>query len=184
MKYDQQLRDTAKAMVASGKGLLAADESSGTADKRFKAVGLDTTEENRRTYRQLLLTADGVEKYLSGVILFDETIRQKDDSGTPFADVLKSKGIVPGIKVDKGAKDLALHEGEKVTEGLDGLRERFAEYASMGAGFAKWRAVITIVGRRFAFRSLLCTQMPTLWPVMPLWPRGWHRACSRAGSIA
>lgn len=144
MKYDQQLRDTAKAMVASGKGLLAADESSGTADKRFEAVGLEKTEENRRAYRQLLLTADGVEEYLSGVILFDETIRQKSDDGTPFADVLKSKGIIPGIKVDKGAKDLALHEGEKVTEGLDGLRERFAEYAKMGAGFAKWRAVITI----------------------------------------
>jgi fructose-bisphosphate aldolase class I len=146
MKYDQQLRDTAKAMVASGKGLLAADESSGTANKRFQAVGLDTTEENRRTYRQLLLGADGVEQYLSGVILFDETIRQKDDSGKPFADVLKDKGIIPGIKVDKGAHELALHEGEKVTEGLDGLRERFAEYAQMGAGFAKWRAVITIVG--------------------------------------
>ncbi len=146
MKYDQQLRDTAKAMVVPGKGLLAADESSGTADKRFKSVGLEATEENRRTYRQLLLTADGVEQYLSGVILFDETIRQKDDSGTPFADVLKAKGIVPGIKVDMGAKDLALHEGEKVTEGLDGLRERFAEYAKLGAGFAKWRAVYTIIG--------------------------------------
>ncbi len=146
MKYDQQLRDNAKAMVATGKGLLAADESSGTADKRFEAVGLEKTEENRRAYRQLLLTADGVEQYLSGVILFDETIRQKDDSGTPFADVLKAKGIIPGIKVDMGAKDLALHEGEKVTEGLDGLRERFAEYAKLGAGFAKWRAVITIIG--------------------------------------
>ncbi len=146
MNYDQQLKDTAKAMVASGKGLLAADESSGTADKRFASVGIESSEENRRTYRQLLLTADGVEKYLSGVILYDETIRQADDSGKPFADVLKAKGIIPGIKVDMGAKDLALHEGEKMTEGLDGLRDRFAEYAKMGAGFAKWRAVITING--------------------------------------
>lgn len=146
MKYDQQLRDTAKAMVATGKGLLAADESSATAEKRLTAVGLEHTEEVRREYRQLLLTTEGVEQYLSGVILFDETIRQKDDNGTPFPEVLKAKGIIPGIKVDAGAKDLALHEGEKVTEGLDGLRERFAEYAAMGAGFAKWRAVITIIG--------------------------------------
>ncbi len=146
MKYDQQLRDTAKAMVAPGKGLLAADESNPTCAKRFESVGLENTEENRRTYRQLLLTTPGVEQYLSGVILFDETIRQKDDSGKPFTEVLKAEGIIPGIKVDKGAKDLALHEGEKVTEGLDGLRERFAEYAKMGAGFAKWRAVYTIIG--------------------------------------
>jgi fructose-bisphosphate aldolase class I len=146
MTYDQQLRDTAKAMVAPGKGLLAADESNPTAEKRLTAVGLESTEEIRRAYRQLLLTTQGVEQYLSGVILFDETIRQKDDSGTPFPDVLKREGIIPGIKVDMGAKDLALHEGEKVTEGLDGLRERFAEYAELGAGFAKWRAVITIDG--------------------------------------
>jgi fructose-bisphosphate aldolase class I len=146
MKYDQQLRDTAQTMVASGKGLLAADESSPTANKRLTAVGLESTEEVRREYRQMLLTTPGVEQYLSGVILFDETIRQKDDNGTPFAEVLKAKGIIPGIKVDAGAKDLALHEGEKVTEGLDGLRERFAEYAGLGAGFAKWRAVYTIIG--------------------------------------
>lgn len=146
MKYEQQLKDTAQAMVAPGKGLLAADESSPTAAKRFESVGVENSEENRRAYRQLLLTTDGIEDYLSGVILFDETIRQKDDTGTPFADVLKAKGIIPGIKVDMGAKDLALHEGEKVTEGLDGLRERFADYAAMGAGFAKWRAVYTIIG--------------------------------------
>ncbi len=146
MKYEDQLKATVKAMLAPGKGLLAADESSATAAKRFDAVGVENTEENRRLYRQLLLTSDGVEDFLSGVILYDETIRQKDDAGTPFADVLKQKGIVPGIKVDMGAKDLALHPGEKFTEGLDGLRERFAEYASMGAGFAKWRAVITIDG--------------------------------------
>ncbi len=155
MKYDQQLKDTAQAMVASGKGLLAADESSGTADKRFASVGIESSEENRRTYRQVLLTTEGVEKYLSGVILYDETIRQVDDSGTPFADVLKTKGIIPGIKVDMGAKDLALHEGEKMTEGLDGLRERFAEYAKMGAGFAKWRAVITISGNELPSKACI-----------------------------
>ncbi len=148
MKYEQQLKDTAKAMVAPGKGLLAADESSGTVQKRFDAVGLDCTPESRRTWRQLLCTTDGIEEYLSGIILFDETIRQTDDSGKPFADVLKSRGIIPGIKVDMGAKDLALHPGELVTEGLDGLRERFAQYAALGAGFAKWRAVITIDGDR------------------------------------
>jgi fructose-bisphosphate aldolase class I len=146
VKYEDQLKTNAKAMVAAGKGLLAADESAATAEKRLTAVGLESTEEVRREYRQLLLTTPGVEKYLSGVILFDETIRQKDDSGTPFADVLKAEGILPGIKVDAGAKDLALHEGEKVTEGLDGLRERFAEYARLGAKFAKWRAVYTIIG--------------------------------------
>ena len=144
MKYEDQLKATVQAMMATGKGLLAADESSGTVAKRFDAVNLENTEENRRQWRQLLLTAEGNEKFLSGVILYDETIRQKDDNGTPFADALKQKGIIPGIKVDMGAKDLALHPGEKVTEGLDGLRERFAEYASMGAGFAKWRAVVTI----------------------------------------
>jgi fructose-bisphosphate aldolase class I len=143
---EDKLKSTAKAMLASGKGLLAADESSNTVAKRFEAVGLDNTEENRRAYRQFLLSAPGNEAFLSGVILFDETIRQKDDNGTPLADVLKQKGIIPGIKVDTGAKDLALHPGEKVTEGLDGLRERFAEYGKMGAEFAKWRAVITIDG--------------------------------------
>lgn len=148
MKYEQQLKDTAAAMVAPGKGLLAADESSTTANKRLAAVGLESTSETRRNYRQLLLTTEGIEKYLSGVILFDETIRQNDDTGKPFAEVLKDRGIIPGIKVDMGAKDLALHPGEMVTEGLDGLRERFAEYAEMGAGFAKWRAVITIDGDR------------------------------------
>jgi fructose-bisphosphate aldolase, class I len=148
MKYEQQLQDTAQAMLAPGKGLLAADESSNTADKRLEAVGLESTPEIRRRYRQLLLTTDGIEQYLSGVILFDETIRQSDDAGKAFADCLKAKAIVPGIKVDIGAKDLALHPGELVTEGLDGLRERFAEYASLGARFAKWRAVITIDGNR------------------------------------
>jgi fructose-bisphosphate aldolase class I len=146
MQYEDQLKTTVKAMMAAGKGLLAADESNATAAKRFESVGIENTEENRRAYRQLLLTADGIGEFLSGVILFDETIRQKDDNGTPFPEVLKKEGIIPGIKVDAGAKDLALHPGEKVTEGLDGLRERFAEYAEMGAGFAKWRAVYMIIG--------------------------------------
>jgi len=146
MKFEDQLKTTAKTMLAPGKGLLAADESSATCAKRFEAVGVENTEENRRLYRQLLVGAPGNEQFLSGVIFYDETIRQKDDSGTLFPEVLKQKGIIPGIKVDLGAKDLALHPGEKVTEGLDGLRERFAEYAAMGAGFAKWRAVYTIIG--------------------------------------
>jgi fructose-bisphosphate aldolase, class I len=131
-------------MVARGKGILAADESSGTCEKRFKSVNVECTEENRRAYRGLLFTTPGVEQYVSGVILFDETLRQKADDGTPFPAYLAGKGIIPGIKVDKGAMDLALCPGEKVTEGLDGLRARLAEYFKLGARFAKWRAVITI----------------------------------------
>jgi fructose-bisphosphate aldolase class I len=124
--------------------VLAADESSGTCEKRFKSVGVECTEENRRTYRGLLFTTPGVEQYVSGVILFDETMRQKTNDGVPFPDYLARKGILPGIKVDKGAMDLALCPGEKVTEGLDGLRPRLADYFKLGARFAKWRAVITI----------------------------------------
>jgi fructose-bisphosphate aldolase class I len=131
-------------MVAKGKGILAADESSGTCESRFKAVGVPCTEENRRAYRGLLFTTPGIEQFISGVILYDETIRQKTNDGVPFADYLTGKGIIPGIKVDTGAKPLALCPGEKVTEGLDGLRERLAEYFRLGARFAKWRAVITI----------------------------------------
>lgn len=138
------LAKTAKQMVAYGKGILAADESNATCNKRFVSVGVPETEEMRRSYRDLLLTAEGNEQYLSGVILFDETIRQKASDGTPFAEILKKKGIIPGIKVDKGPIDFAGHPGEVVTSGLDGLRERFAEYKALGAGFAKWRAVITI----------------------------------------
>jgi fructose-bisphosphate aldolase class I len=138
------LAKTAAAMVARGKGVLAADESSGTCEKRFKSVGVECTEENRRTYRGLLFTTPGVEQYVSGVILFDETLRQKTNDGVPFPDYLARKGILPGIKVDKGAMDLALCPGEKVTEGLDGLRPRLADYFKLGARFAKWRAVITI----------------------------------------
>jgi fructose-bisphosphate aldolase, class I len=159
---EDQLKQTAQAMVAPGKGLLAADESSATCAKRFETVNLEDTEENRRQWRQLLLTAEGVEQYLSGVILYDETIRQKDDSGTPFPEVLKRKGVIPGIKVDMGAKDLALHPGEKVTEGLDGLRERFAEYYGLGARFAKWRAVVTIEGDRLPTAACLAANAHAL----------------------
>ncbi|MGH8274634.1 MAG: class I fructose-bisphosphate aldolase [Gammaproteobacteria bacterium] len=138
------LTETAARMVAPGKGLLAADESSPTIAKRFDAVGVESTEENRRAYRNLLFTAPDIENYISGVILFDETIRQSASSGEPFPKLLEGRGILPGIKVDKGAKALAGHAGEKVTEGLDGLRERFAEYYKLGARFSKWRAVIAI----------------------------------------
>ncbi len=138
------LSKTAAAMVAKGKGLLAADESSGTCETRFKSVNVECTEENRRAYRGLLFTTPGVEQFVSGVILYDETIRQKTNDGVAFPDYLAKKGILPGIKVDSGAKNLALCAGEKVTEGLDGLRERLAAYFKLGARFAKWRAVITI----------------------------------------
>jgi fructose-bisphosphate aldolase class I len=140
----QALESTAKTMVAPGKGLLAMDESTPTCKSRFEKVGIDCTEENRRAYRDLLVTTKGLSEYVGGAILFDETIRQKTLAGTPFAEYLGKVGIVPGIKVDKGAKDLAGHAGEKVTEGLDGLRERLAEYYGLGARFTKWRAVITI----------------------------------------
>ena len=140
-----ELAATARAIVAPGKGILAADESSGTIKKRFDKIGVESTEENRRFYRDLLFTTEGVEEFISGVILFDETIRQSSSDGVPFPKVLADKGIIPGIKVDKGAKPLALAaEGETVTEGLDGLRERFAEYRDLGARFAKWRATYTI----------------------------------------
>lgn len=138
------LQKTAQAMVAPGKGILAIDESHSTCKKRFEALGVECNEENRRQYRQLLVTAPGIEQYISGYILFDETLRQKTDGGMPFPKVLMDKGIMPGIKVDAGPKELALNPGEKVTEGLDGLRERLAEYKALGAKFAKWRAVITI----------------------------------------
>jgi fructose-bisphosphate aldolase class I len=140
----QLLSRTAAAMVARGKGILAADESSGTCETRFKTVKADCTEQNRRAYRGLLFGTPGVEQFLSGVILFDETIRQKSDDGTPFPQYLAKKGIIPGIKVDKGVVDIPLSPGEKITEGLDGLSKRLEEYFQMGARFAKWRAVITI----------------------------------------
>jgi fructose-bisphosphate aldolase class I len=138
------LHETARALVAEGKGILAADESDGTIKKRLDSIGVESTEENRRSYRELLFTTPGAEEFISGVILFDETIRQSALDGTPFPELLESKGIIPGIKVDKGAKPLALAEGETITEGLDGLRERLAEYRSLGARFAKWRATYSI----------------------------------------
>jgi fructose-bisphosphate aldolase class I len=138
------LESTAKALVAEGKGILAADESDGTIKKRFDSIGIESTEENRRAYRDLLFTTDGVEEYISGVILFDETIRQAGVDGTPFPKLLESKGIIPGIKVDKGAKPLANSEDETITEGLDGLRERLEDYRGLGARFAKWRATYSI----------------------------------------
>ena len=140
----QELEQTAKAMVASGKGILAIDESFPTIKKRFDSINIESTEENRRAYRDLLITNPGGSDFISGMILFDETIRQSTADGTPFTKALIDQGIMPGIKVDAGAKDLAGHPGEKVTEGLDGLRDRLAEYKSLGAKFAKWRAVITI----------------------------------------
>ena len=136
----------AQAMVAPGKGILAADESTGTIEKRFTSIKVESTEENRRAYRDMLFSARGLGQYISGVILYDETMRQKSSDGTPFVELLSRNGILPGIKVDTGAKPLALCPGETVTEGLDNLAKRCAEYAKMGAKFAKWRAVITIGG--------------------------------------
>jgi fructose-bisphosphate aldolase class I len=135
---------TAKAMVAEGKGLLAMDESTPTCNKRFEKVGIPQTEGNRRSYRELIVTTPCLGEFISGVILYDETIRQSRKDGTPFVKVITDAGIIPGIKVDTGAQDMAAHPGEKITEGLDGLRGRLAEYSQMGARFAKWRAVITI----------------------------------------
>ena len=139
-----ELKTVARAIVADHKGVLAADESNGTIKKRFDAVGVESTEETRRRYREILFTAPGIEAHVGGVILYDETLRQATRDGVPFAEHLARRGIVPGIKVDRGAKALALCPGDKVTEGLDGLRERLAEYQELGARFAKWRAVIEI----------------------------------------
>ena len=139
-----ELNSIAQAMVAPNKGILAADESTPTIAKRFKDIDTESTEANRQTYRNMLFSSPGISDYISGVILFDETIRQTNNEGIPFPEYLTSLGIVPGIKVDKGAKELAACQGEKVTEGLDGLRERLNEYYALGARFAKWRAVITI----------------------------------------
>jgi fructose-bisphosphate aldolase, class I len=144
MMTEQEMISTAKAMVAPGKGILAADESYGTANKRFEKLGIPTTEEMRRAYREMLFTTPGIGEFFSGVILFDETIRQGTKTGIPFPEVLRSSGIIPGIKLDTGAKPLAAAKDELVTEGLDGLRDRIAEYVQLGARFAKWRAVITI----------------------------------------
>jgi len=140
----EQMVEIARAMVAPGKGILAIDESSGTIQKRFAGVGVECTEASRLDYRSMMLTTPALGESISGAILFDETIRQKMADGTPLVEVMQRAGILAGIKVDKGAKALAGFAGEKITEGLDGLRERLAEYAELGASFAKWRAVITI----------------------------------------
>ena len=142
--FERELAATAAAMVAPGKGILAIDESSGTIKKRFDLIGVESTVESRRAYRDLLITADGLSQFISGMILYDETIKQATTAGTPFPAAMKKTGILTGIKVDTGAKALAGGAGEQVTEGLDGLRERLAEYKKLGATFAKWRAVITI----------------------------------------
>jgi fructose-bisphosphate aldolase, class I len=140
----QKLNETAKAMMAGDKGLLAMDESTPTANKRFAAAGIPQNEETRRAYRDMIVTTRGLGDYLNAAILVDETIRQQTKAGVPFAKALERQGIIPGIKVDAGAKLMAAHPGEKLTSGLDGLRERLAEYGKLGARFAKWRAVITI----------------------------------------
>ena len=146
MEYRDLLIQTAKNMVKKGKGILAADESSPTCGKRFESIGVESTFENRNEYRDMLFRSENIQNYISGVILFDETFRQSTtcSNKTPFTDYLQSKGIIPGIKVDTGAKDLAGFNNEKITEGLDGLRERLQEYFNLGARFAKWRAVINI----------------------------------------
>lgn len=139
-----EIQTTAEMLVAGEKGILAADESFGSIQKRFEPLGISSTAETRRAYRDLFFATPGIEDYISGVILFDETIRQTGADNIPFPDLLKENGIIPGIKVDKGTRPLPQYPGEKVTEGLDGLRERLAEYRSMGARFAKWRAVFSI----------------------------------------
>lgn len=144
MTDKEDLELTAEAMVAPGKGILAADESLGTIEKRFTKINLPSTEENRRAYRELLFTTPGVEEFISGVILFDETIRQKASTGVALVEILKGKGIIPGIKVDQGTESPPGSPNEKLTRGLDGLAARLHEYASLGARFTKWRAVITI----------------------------------------
>jgi fructose-bisphosphate aldolase, class I len=144
MGLRSELHETARALVAPGKGILAADESGGTIKKRFDSIDVESTEDNRRAYREMLFRTKGAADHVSGVILFDETIRQKTADGTPLVELLEKQGVIPGIKVDAGAKPLAFSEGETVTEGLDGLRERLADYRALGARFAKWRATYSI----------------------------------------
>lgn len=142
--YKEELIATAKAIVRPGFGILAADESTGTIGKRFAPIGLENTEDNRRRYRELLFTTEGLEEHISGVIMFDETLRQSAANGTKFVDILKSKNIIAGIKVDKGVKPISGTHGETATQGIDDLDVRTAEYYQLGARFAKWRAVLKI----------------------------------------
>ena len=144
MNFEADLIQTCKEIAQKGKGILAADESTNTIGKRFDAINTESTEANRQAYRQMLFTAPGMENHISGVILFEETLFQKTDDDVPFPKLLASKGVVPGIKIDKGLVDLALTDEEKITQGLDGLPERLAEYKKAGARFAKWRAVYNI----------------------------------------
>ena len=141
---NDEIRATANAMVQRGKGILAADESTGTIGRRLSSIGLENTEANRKAWRNLLFSTKGYGEHISGVILYDETLRQSADDGTPFVDMLRSEGVIPGIKVDKSTNPLAGARGELITDGLDGLRDRLAEYRELGAKFTKWRAVITI----------------------------------------
>jgi fructose-bisphosphate aldolase class I len=157
----ENLEAVAKKLVAPGKGILAADESTGTIEKRLKGINVPSTEENRRMYREILFTTKGAGEFISGVILFDETIRQKTRDGRSFVEVLEQQGIVPGIKVDKGAKAMANFPGEKITEGLDGLRDRLKEYRQLGARFAKWRAVIAI-GEKIPTRGCIASNAEAL----------------------
>ena len=174
-----ELTRIAGAMVAKGKGILAADESTGTIKKRFDTIKLDSTEEHRRAYREMLFTTPGAAESVSGVILYDETIRQKTNDGTPFPQYLAKQGIIPGIKVDPGAKPLAAFPGETITEGLDGLRERLIEYHSLGARFAKWRAVIDI-GAGHSDRVRDRGQRARAGPLRGALPGERHRADRRA----
>lgn len=161
MDFSDELEQTASLLLQPGKGLLAADESLGTIERRFAAVGVESTPESRRAYRELLFTAPGIGEQISGVILFDETIRDRAGDGTPFPELLRRRGAVPGVKVDLGAKALALAPDESVTEGLDGLRERLAEYKALGARFTKWRAVLKI-GPRIPSDSCLAVNAHAL----------------------
>jgi fructose-bisphosphate aldolase, class I len=158
---NENLESVARKLVAPGKGILAADESTPTIEKRLKSIGVASTEENRRAYREVLFTTAGADEFISGVILFDETIRQKTRDGRTFVAALEQQGIIPGIKVDKGAKAMANFPDEKATEGLDGLRERLAEYRKLGARFAKWRAVIAI-GDQIPTRKCIATNAELL----------------------
>jgi fructose-bisphosphate aldolase class I len=170
----QELIDTAKTLVAGDKGLLAMDESNSTCNERFARLGIPQTEETRRAYRELIVTTPGLGECISGVIFYDETIRQQKKDGTPFVKVITDTGIIPGIKVDTGEEDMAGHPGEKITGGLDGLRDRLAEYSHMGARFAKWRAVIA-VGNGIPSRG--CEEAH----VLPAQQALYHRArCNRA----
>jgi fructose-bisphosphate aldolase class I len=183
----QELKHIAGKIVADDKGLLAMDESNPTCEKRFAKWGIPQTVEARRAYRELIVTTPGLGECISGAILYDETIRQKKKDGTPFVKAITDAGIVPGIKVDTGAKDMAAHPGEKVTEGLDGLRGRLAEYSQMGARFAKWRAVIAL-GDGIPSRA---ASRPTRrrWLAMPrcarkrAWSPSSNRKCSWTASI-